>query len=835
MLLRHDLNTGWTLRATGGPVPPAIAAATLPATVPGTVHVDLLAAGLIPDPYTGTNEAGLVWFHRSAWRYETTLTAEPAADGERVDLVFDGLDTVAAVELDGHEIGRTANMHRGYRFDVGRLLRAGAIPLTVDFASALEYAEEIERRIGRRPRAYAHPFNAVRKMACSFGWDWGPDLQTAGIWKNVRLERWRTARLAAVRPLATRDHLTVHVDVERAADVPLSVEVTVGAHRATFALPAGTDSGRVGIAVPDAPLWWPAGYGDQPLVPVTVTLLAAGETLDEYHTRVGFRDVRLDETPDEHGTGFTLLVNDREIFVLGLNWIPEDHLLTRPTHADLEAAVDRAVAANANLLRVWGGGVWESDDFYDVCDERGVLVWQDFPLACAAYAEEEPLRSEILAEARENITRLAPHPSLILLNGGNENIWGHEDWGWKAELDGATWGAGYYYRDFPALVAALDPTRPYHAGSPSSPGFDPADVHPNDDRHGTRHEWEAWNRQDYTFHDNFVPRFCSEFGWQAPPAWSTLTEALDPADLHQESPAFLLHQKAEDGNGKLNRGLAHHMRVPSDFADWHWATQLNQARATAYAVEHLRANAPRTMGSIIWQLNDCWPVTSWAMVDGAGRRKPAWYALRRAYAPRLLAFRQRDGVPVLAVVNDTDESWDSPVRLRRTTFDGTVLASAELELRVPARSVQIKTLTPELYAVTAAIGELLVADAVPVPGADRTSPAATRTAGALRAVHLFAEDKDLAYDADALSAEVTAVPHGFEVTVTARSFARDVAVLADRLAPSAEVDDMLIDLLAGESHTFTVTTTAAATAGATGTTGSADAIGRVLYSANRLC
>jgi beta-mannosidase len=812
MLQRHDLNTGWTLRATGGPVPPAIAAASLPATVPGTVHVDLLAAGLIPDPYTGTNEADLVWFHRSAWRYETTLTTEPTADGERVDLVFDGLDTVAVVELGGHELGRTANMHRGYRFDVRHLVGDGATPLTVDFASALEYAEEIEREIGRRPRAYAHPFNAVRKMACSFGWDWGPDLQTAGIWRNVRLERWHTARLAAVRPLATRDRLTVHVDVERATDTPLTVEVTVGAHHARVEIPAGSDSAVLDIAVPGAPVWWPAGYGDQPLVAVTVTLLAAGEALDEHHTRVGFRDVRLDETPDEHGSRFTLLVNEREIFVLGLNWIPEDHLLTRLTRADLEAAADRAVAANANLLRVWGGGIWESDDFYDVCDERGILVWQDFPLACAAYAEEEPLRSEILAEAAENITRLAPHPSLILWNGGNENIWGHEDWGWKAELNGATWGAGYYYRDFPELVAALDPTRPYHAGSPSSPGHDPEVVHPNDDRYGTRHEWEAWNRQDYTHHDNFVPRFCSEFGWQAPPAWSTLTETLDPADLHRESAAFLLHQKAEDGNGKLDRGLAHHMRVPGDFADWHWATQLNQARATAYAVEHLRAGAPRTMGSIIWQLNDCWPVTSWAMVDGAGRRKPAWYALRRAYAPRLLAFRERDGAPVLIVVNDTDETWVSPVRLRRTTFDGTGLASAEIRVSVPARSVQIKTLAPELYDVTTAASELLVADA----GRD------------LRAVHLFAEDLELAYDPDALSARVTAVPHGYEVTVTARSFARDVAVLADRLAPPAEVDDMLIDLLAGESRTFTVTAEGAGTV-------DAGTIGAVLHSANRLC
>ncbi|GAA4975605.1 glycoside hydrolase family 2 protein [Actinoplanes utahensis] len=788
-MLRTDLHDGWTVRATGGPVPAGIAGQALPAIVPGTVHTDLLAAGLIPDPYLGTNETALAWFHRTSWRYDTTVSAAPAAPGERVDLVFDGLDTVATIELDGVEIGRTANMHRGYRFDVRELLHDGPMPLTVHFASALEYAEQVERQVGSRPRPYPHPFNAVRKMACSFGWDWGPDLQTAGIWKGVRLERWHTARLAAVRPLATRDRLTVHVEVERASGVPLTVEVTVGDRTAHLDL-AG-DRGVVEIDVPGAPLWWPAGYGDQPLVPVTVRLLADGETLDEHHSRVGFRDVRLDESPDEHGTRFTLSVNGQQIFVLGLNWIPEDHLLTRITRERLEAAVDRAVAANTNLLRVWGGGIWESGDFYDVCDERGVLVWQDFPLACAAYAEEEPLRSEILAEARENITRLTPHPSLILWNGGNENIWGHEDWQWKEQLDGATWGARYYYEDFPALLAELDPTRPYHPGSPSSPGFDPADVHPNDDRHGTRHEWEAWNREDYTFHDEFVPRFCSEFGWQAPPAWSTLVATIEPGDLRKDAAAFLLHQKAEDGNGKLDRGLAHHMPVPEDFAAWHWATQLNQARATAYAIGHLRSHAPRTMGSILWQLNDCWPVTSWAVVDGAGRLKPAWYALRAAYAPRVLTFQKRGDRTVLAAINDSDQPWRGSVRLRRVCFDGTGLAAGGIDVDVPARSVVLFDLDPELLAVAQPDREVLVADL-----------------GGQRATHLFAEDFDLAYDPAAVRAHAVRTEGGYSITVTAASFARDVAVLADRVAPDAVADSMLVDLLPGETHTFTVTTTA---------------------------
>ncbi|HEY0000832.1 MAG TPA: glycoside hydrolase family 2 TIM barrel-domain containing protein [Actinoplanes sp.] len=800
---RTDLHEGWTVRSAGGPVPAAIAAGAHRATVPGTVHTDLLAAELIPDPYTGANEAELAWFHRSAWQYQAMIALEPATGDERVDLVFDGLDTVATVELGGTELGRTANMHRGYRFDVRHA--AGEQELSVRFDSALEYAEEIEKLVGPRPRPYQHPFNAVRKMASSFGWDWGPDLQTAGIWKPVRLERWREARLAEVRPLATLDddgrtgRLAVHLVVERSGLAPageLTARITLGdlpePVTAEVRIAAGTDRAVVELTVPDAPVWWPVGFGAQPLSTVAVELIGSGGAgLDAYTRKVGFRSVQLDESPDEIGQKFVLLVNGREVFAKGLNWIPEDHLLTRLSRADYAAAIDRAIAANANMLRIWGGGIYESDDFYDICDERGVLVWQDFLLACAAYSEDDPIRSEILAEARENVTRLSPHPSLVIWNGGNENIWGYEDWGWKDDLGDASWGAKYYYEDFPALLAELDPTRPYHPGSPSSPGHDPADVHPNDDRFGTRHEWEAWNRQDYTFHDRSIPRFCSEFGWQAPPTWTTLTAALDAADLRQDSAAFLLHQKAEDGNGKLNRGLAHHLPVPADFADWHWATQLNQARATTYAVLHLRAHAPRTMGSIIWQLNDCWPVTSWAVVDGAGRHKPAWYALRRAYAGRLLGFQRRDGVPVLVAVNDTDTPWQGTVRLRRSGFDGTELAAADAALDVPARSVRLVTPGPELLAVTDTAREVLVADA-----------------DELRTTHLFAEDFDLAYQPDAVSATAVPFEGGYSVTVTATSFARDVTLLVDRVAPDAVADDMLIDLLPGDSHTFTVSTAA---------------------------
>ncbi|WP_037578025.1 glycoside hydrolase family 2 protein [Phaeacidiphilus oryzae] len=799
MKSHQTLHDGWQLTAAGGPVPEHIAGRTVPAQVPGSAHLDLLAAGLIPDPYLDRAEEELAWAHRAAWRYTLSFEAAAPAPGERVDLVFDGLDTVAEVRLNGWLLGSTANMHRSYRFDVREALRAGANELVVEFRSALEYAEEQEHAIGR-VHSYPHPFNMVRKMACSFGWDWGPDLQTAGIWKPVRLERWAVARLVEVRPLVTvgadgTGRVEVHAGIERSGsdgeDGGLALGIRVAGREHRVEVPAGEDTAVLAVEVPDADLWWPAGYGDQPLYDLSVELNdgAGGAALDSAEHRIGFRTVTVDTTPDDIGTPFTFVVNGRPVFVKGANWIPDDHFLTRITRERLARRVDQALGAHINLLRVWGGGIYETEDFYRVCDERGVLVWQDFPFACAAYPEEEPLRSEVEAEARENVARLTPHPSLALWNGANENMWGFCDWDWQPQLKDRTWGNGYYTELLPRIVAELDPTRAYSANSPYSPGHPLDEVHPNDENHGTRHEWAVWNALDYTAYRDHIPRFCSEFGFQAPPAWATLKRSVHDEPLSTDSPGFLLHQKAHDGTGKLERGLAAHLPRPAGFADWHWATQLNQARAVAFGIEHFRSWWPRTAGAIVWQLNDCWPVTSWAAVDGDERRKPLWYALRRAFAPRLLTVQPRDGRSAVIAVNDTDSEWRGVLRAELQDFDGSVRQTADIELAVSPRSAARFDLPDPLLKPDRADREALVL-----------------TCEGTRTVHTFLEDRELAYETRPLSATATAVPGGYRVDVRARSLARDVSLFADRLAPDAEADEMLVTLLAGESHSFLIRT-----------------------------
>ncbi|MFJ8536096.1 glycoside hydrolase family 2 protein [Streptomyces sp. NPDC093591] len=775
MLQATPLTDGWTLRHEG---------AALPAAVPGCVHTDLLAAGVIPDPFLGRNEAEVAWVGRRDWTYETDLTV--TSGHEQTDLVFDGLDTVAEILLDGRLLGRVRNMHRSYRFDVTGL--SGR--LSVRFASAYAEAEAVRGKLGERPAAYAEPYQYLRKMACSFGWDWGPTLVTAGIWRPVRLEQWSTARIARVRPLVTVEqgtgHVELAVDVERTrVEAPLTVEATVGGVRARAEID-GT-GGVVRLTVPDVELWWPRGYGEQPLYDVELTLLQGGDALDVWRRRVGFRTAELDRRPDEHGTGFTLVVNGERLFARGVNWIPDDVFPSRITRERYRERLRQAADAGVDLVRIWGGGIYESEDFYDACDELGLLVWQDFPFACAAYPEEQPLRGEVEAEARENVVRLMPHPSLVLWNGNNENLWGFRDWEWEPRLAGDSWGEGYYLGLLPRVVAELDPTRPYTAGSPWSGSWD---RHPNDPAHGTHHSWEVWNREDYADYRLNVPRFVAEFGWQAPPAYATLRRALPGEELAPDSPGMLHHQKADDGNGKLRRGLERHFAFPEgdlegspggNFDRWHYLTQVNQARAVAAGIEHWRSHWPVCAGTVVWQLNDCWPVTSWAAIDGDGREKPLYHELRRLYADRLLTLRVRDGGLELAVVNQAAEGWAGTARLRRMSVEGVVAGEASVRFGAEGRAVARVGVPGELEPVGPK--EFLVADA-----------------DGLRAVHFPAPDREVPYPRPEF--EVRLVPGG--LVVTARTLVRDLLLQADRLHPDARADRGLVTLLPGEEVTIGV-------------------------------
>jgi beta-mannosidase len=794
--MQVPVHSNWTVTAAGGEVPDRIVGVVLLATVPGCIHLDLLAADVIPDPYIDENESAVAWVGRVDWRYETTIEWDGA--GAQVDLVALGLDTVATIELNGQVIGHTENMHRSYRLPVRDALLVGDNAIAVTFAAGLTAAECASAMLGPRPHVNAHPFNAIRKMASNFGWDWGPDLVTAGIWRPLYLETWADARIAAVRPLVAVDGtdgvLHAHVEIERAAgfDDPITLDVDVAGARVRAPVAAGETSVSVDVVVPEVSLWWPHGYGDQPLYAVDVVLSTCddggGVELGHWSSRVGFRTVTLDTAPDEHGTRFAIVVNGVPVFARGVNWIPDDAFPVRITRDRYAYRLEQARDANVNLIRVWGGGIYESDDFYDVCDELGLLVWQDFLFACAAYAEEEPLRGEVIAEAREAVTRLSPHASLALWNGNNENIWGYEDWGWKDNIGDRSWGLGYYTGILPAVVAELDPTRPYTPGSPYS--FS-AGKHPNDPAHGTMHIWDVWNELDYTAYRRYVPRFVAEFGFQGPPTWATLNRAVHDEPLTAASPGLLQHQKADDGNGKLARGLDTHLPPPGSVDEWHWATSLNQARAVSLGVEHFRSWSPVCMGTIVWQLNDTWPAVSWSAVDGDGRRKPLWYALRHSYRDRLLTLQPRDGGLALVAVNDSATPWRGDVTLSRRAGDGVVLSISSLALVVGARRTVTLAVPVEVAASGGGLGEFILAEC-----------------DGERGWWHIEEDVDAKLPAPELSCELDPIAGGYRLTVIAHTLVRDLALLVDRVAEDAVVDDMLVTLLPGERAVFGVATSA---------------------------
>ena len=794
--MKLELTGDWTLSLLSDyEIPTDLDLSEVAATVPGCVHTDLLAQDLIPDPYYGENENDLQWIGHNDWVYSRSFEVNEALlSAERMDLVCDGLDTVATIELNGQRIAETENMHVGYRFDAKPFLQKGSNTIRITFQSALNYGLAQRERLGYLPTSsYPYPFNFVRKMACNFGWDWGPTLITAGIWQNIYLEAWADARIASLRPLVMQANdkeatVNVHVDVEGEIEgLELHYRLLNAKGREVASKSSADQSAQLIVSQPQ--LWWPRGHGKQPLYMLEVTLSKGDRILDVAQSRLGLREIKLDTSPDDIGAKFVLHVNGKPIFCKGANWIPDDCFVTRVDEARYFERITQAVDANMNMLRIWGGGIYETDTFYDICDELGVLVWQDFLFACACYPEEEPFSELAEAEARYNVARLANHPSLVLWNGNNENLWGYLDWElngktWREWSEGRTWGAGFYFELFPNILAELDPSRPYTPGSPYSDPSGLNGLHPLADNYGTKHVWDAWNRFDYLVYRNYIPRFASEFGHQAPPTFATLLSSIPADELHPDSAAMLHHQKANGGNLKLHRRLSEHFAVPEGFQDWLYLTQLNQARALKTGCEWFRANAPRTMGALYWQLNDCWPVTSWAAVDGYGRKKLLWYATRQFFADRLLCIQPKGDKHFLVIINDHDETWDVKSEVTRRTFGSEVLASEKLAADIEPRSVVWLELPSTVSQSIHKQDEFVLAEA-----------------DGKRTTWYFDIDKRLNYHKPQYDAELK----GDTLTITAKTFLRDLCVFADMLEPSASASEQLVTLLPGETWAFKVT------------------------------
>lgn len=784
MLSRTPLAPRWNLRAIAGPIPSNVAGVTLDAPVPGDVHMALRTANAIPDPADGDNEHELAWIGRTDWEYSSLLPQVGAA--ERIELVFHGVDTIAELLIDGRSRAHSRNMHRTWRVAVPELAE-GSVAARLVLSAPVTAAEAERDRLGARPSAFSPLAPFLRKKACDFGWDWGPALPGAGIWRGVEIEAWNTARLAAVRPTPRlRDgQWTVDLDIELdrttgGEHAPLTVTAQVGEARVSIDVPPGSLHVRGELSVPHPDLWWPAGLGQQSLHVLRVELAHEGDELDVSEQTVGFRELVVEQIPDAEGIGFGITVNGLPLFVRGFNWIPEDTSIAAVTSDDYGRRVDDALALGANLIRVWGGGVFEDDEFYRACDEKGMLVWQDFLFACAAYPEDEQTVAEVRAEARDNVTRLMPHPSLALWNGNNENLWFWFLHDWETVLDGASWGERFYTEILPETVAELDPSRSYLIGSPSS-----GDRwhEPNDPTRGVVHWWLAGDYRDY---DLVRPRFVSEFGFQGPPARPTFDRVVHEVDPAPFSHGTAQRQKAVGGTERINDVLDIHFGVPSDFSEWYWLAQLNQARAVRYGIERFRTLEPYCRGTILWQLNDCWPALSWSVIDVDDRWKPAAYAVRTAYADRILVLRREEGAPVLFACNSTTQEWRAQVVIERWSPTHQ-LGQEQVTVAVPPGSAVRVALTS--VGTSLPVQELLVAS----------------TDGS-RTVMLGGTDLEFVDLPADYSVEVTSADGGVAITLTGRSLLRDAAIAVEEIDPDAQSDVNLVTLLPGESGRWIVST-----------------------------
>jgi len=816
------LSDGWTVAGVDTFTAP------FPATVPGTVHTDLLADSLIPDPFWRDNELRLQWVGEEDWVYRTTFQAGPELlEREVTELVFHGLDTFAEVVLNGQTVLEADNMFRRWRTDVTRHLVPGENHLEVRFRSPLPVARAAHDALpyelpAGNDRGDPPTRVFVRKAAYQFGWDWGPRLVTSGIWRPVELVAWSGAHLTDLH-LVTDSLgpdmalLTAQVEVEvttqeaerRAAGGRIPADLTLSSPQGEFdavtyeaVLEPGVNRFQVPLGIPDPERWWPASLGEQRLYAVTATL-DAGLRTDSLTTRVGLRTLELVTEADSLGESFFFRVNGVPVFMKGANVIPLDHFTPRVTEADYRALFRDVVAANMNMLRVWGGGIYEEDVFYDLADEEGVLIWQDFMFANGMYPGDPAFLENVRAEATDQVRRLRGHPSLALWCGNNEMEEGWQRWGWARAYatpeDSAAVRDAYdalFHGVLPGVVEAQDPTRAYWPSSPSLGWGDPESLN-----RGDSHYWGVWHGQEpFEVFAEKLPRFSSEYGFQAFPPMQTVDAFTAPGDRSLYDPILLVHQKHPIGNELLLDYMARDYPVPASFEDFVYVSQLLQARGMRVAFEAHRRAMPRTMGTLYWQLNDTWPAISWSSRDYFGRWKALHFAARRSFAPLALSVvLQGDSLEVWGV-SDLREPTTGTLTLELLDFRGTSLWQAPVEAELPANGSRRLWSKPAAEILAGAeAGNVVFSAALDTSEARTPEPTA-------RHLYYFLPPKDLGLEVPVIDMKWGDAEGGFDLTLLSPVLAKDVYLEVASEDAEVVLSDNFFDLLPDRPRTVRLRT-----------------------------
>ncbi len=611
------------------------------ALVPGSVYNDMLQNGMISNPFWRTDEYSARELMMDDYLYTRTfIVTSDDLEHDRLFLVAEGLDTLAEITINGTSVASTDDMHRTYRFDVKHFLHEGENTISVLFLSSLRYIREMDEKsdIFYASTGCIKGNAYLRKAHYMFGWDWGPQLPDAGIFRPIYIEECDEARISDVDIHQKHGNgkvtLLVRTEAESFSSSVPDVQIVVTCPDSSMLKASGKAGETVSIEIESPELWWPNNLGPQTLYSVSVSLTGKGSEVDSRTFRIGLRTIDVSTKRDEHGNEFCFVVNGQKIFAMGANYVPQDNLITRVDKERYYQIVKDSAAANFNCIRVWGGGYYPDDAFYDACDEYGILIWQDLMFACDVYTLSDEFEKNIIAETHDNVRRIKNHASLALICGNNEMEWMWADEPVRIRGHHPRYKADYtkiFGLIIPRAVRDVDSDTFFWESSPSSGGsFD----NPNDIDRGDQHYWDVWHSgKPFTEYRNHYFRFCSEYGFQSFPSSKTIAQFSLPSDRNIFSKVMESHQKNKTANSKIFQYISDYYLYPKDMDNIAYISQVLQLRAIQYGVEHWRRNRGRCMGSLYWQLDDCWPVASWASIDYYGRWKALHYGARHFYRP----------------------------------------------------------------------------------------------------------------------------------------------------------------------------------------------------------
>ncbi|MBH09077.1 MAG: beta-galactosidase [Candidatus Marinimicrobia bacterium] len=670
-----------------------------PAKVPGCIHLDLIEEGLIGDPFFGDNEKQIQWIGKINWKYRLYFYLDQTLKKRsNKKIKFYGIDTYATIYLNGHIILESNNMFHPWENDVTQILKKGKNELLVNFRSPLN---EILPSLSTK--AYTLPAENdraggtspyTRKAPYHYGWDWGPCLISSGIWKKVELIGWNSWNITNIfieqlECSSGSAKLKFLVYIESKVQETGTLVISEPKSKTNIHYPIQINSEEniftYEIEILDPDLWWPIGYGDQSLYTFNIKVITQSNSA-EITKRIGIRSIKIKREKDERGTSFEIHINDVAIFAKGANWIPADSFTPRLKNEDYKSLLKSAVLANMNMLRIWGGGIYEPDSFYSLCDELGILIWQDFMFACSLYPGNKNFLKSVKKEAQYQINRLKHHPSIVLWCGNNEIASAWLSWGWKEKLPKSVWRKDYnilFHQIIPEICQSLDPERLYW---PSSPGHS-LELPESDQIYGSgdNHYWGVWHGGDEIerFDEN-IGRFMSEYGMQSFPEPKTIATFAKKKDWDIKSEVIKSHQKASLGNKNITKYIDMYYPTPKDFKSYAMISQIMQALVIRYAVEAHRRNMPYCMGTLYWQFNDCWPGASWSSIDYFGNWKALQYAAKKFFNPLLLSIVEENNSIVFYIINDCNKSSLAIINLFIYSFDGNIKKKLSKKIDIPS-------------------------------------------------------------------------------------------------------------------------------------------------------